>query len=169
MSFRNLPSNTKMAMQIIVIPYPSISLALNQSSYPNREGYIYGQVSFPLFDMNHNLKQGCQKLLAWPLEKFDERYVCMSEYYKSKSKADVDYTFTNNLEVNLKMPRFRSEVFYDLCIDLDQFRKDIDMRDQNLKSQNMDGVLNERRESDFRNEMVAQNHQADEEGMSQEF
>jgi hypothetical protein len=56
MSFRNLPSNTKMAMQIIVIPYPSISLALNQSSYPNREGYIYGQVSFPLFDMNHNLK-----------------------------------------------------------------------------------------------------------------
>lgn len=99
--------------------------------------------------MNHHLRQGTQKLLAWPLEQFDSRYVCMADYYRRKTKTDVDYEFTNNLEITIKLPTFRSEVFYDLCIDLEQFRKNVDMRDQNLKSQNMEGILNDRRESNF--------------------
>lgn len=58
----------------------------------------------------------------------------MADYYKRKTQTDVDYGFTNNLEICFKTPTFRAEVFYDLCIDLEQFRKNVDMRDQNLKS-----------------------------------
>ena len=79
----DLPSNTRLVFQIILIPEP-FSILIAQSKLPNREGYIYGSVSMPLYDINRRLKQGDVRMLAWPLQKIDERYICMAECYKYK-------------------------------------------------------------------------------------
>lgn len=102
-------------------------------NYPDREGLILGSISMPLFDQNRRMRQGHQRLLAWPLEKIDERYICMGDYYKYKEKTDIDYNFTNNLSIDLKMPLFHQEVFWDLGIDLEQFMKQSEIREESIK------------------------------------
>lgn len=68
-----------------------------------RSGYIFGSVSMPLFDLNRRLKQGPQRLLAWPLERCDDRYICMGDCYMYNNKNEIDYNFTNNLDVVVEL------------------------------------------------------------------
>ena len=56
--------------------------------------------------------------MAWPLQKFDERYICMADCYKFKERADIDKKFSNNLDIVLTMPKFHTDVFYDLGTDI---------------------------------------------------
>lgn len=113
----NLPSNTRLVLQIILLP-ETLSMQLTQISLPNREGYIYGSVCMPLFDLNRRLKQGNLRLLAWPLQKFDERYICMADCYKFKEPAEITKKFNNNLDVIIEMPKFHTDVFWDLGKDV---------------------------------------------------
>lgn len=113
MKICNLPSNTRLVMQIILLP-ETISLKITQMSLPDREGYIFGSVAMPLFDLNRRLKQGEIRLLAWPLQKFDERYICMADCYKFKEQSEIYRNFSNNLDINIQMPKFHTDVFWDL-------------------------------------------------------
>jgi hypothetical protein len=113
----NLPSNTRLVLHIILLP-ETLAMQLTQISLPNREGYIYGSVCMPLFDLNRRLKQGNRRLLAWPLQKFDERYICMADCYKFKEPAEITKNFNNNLDVVIEMPKFHTDVFWDLGKDV---------------------------------------------------
>jgi hypothetical protein len=62
----NLPSNTRLVLQLILLPEP-FSALLTNGSLPNRSGYIFGSIAMPLYDLNRRLKQGVARMLAWPL------------------------------------------------------------------------------------------------------
>lgn len=42
----------------------------------------------------------------------------MADCYKFKERADIDKKFTNNLDIVLTLPKFHTDVFYDLGIDI---------------------------------------------------
>lgn len=79
-----------------------------------RSGYIYGSVAIPIYDLNRRLRQGTQRMLAWPLRKFDPRFICIGEYYKYKDLKDIENNFENNLDLFIQMPEFHSEVLWNL-------------------------------------------------------
>lgn len=138
----NLPSNTRLVLQIILLP-ETLSMKITQMSLPNREGFIYGSVCMPLFDLNRRLKQGNIRLLAWPLQKFDERYICMSDCYKFKEPAEIAKNFNNNLDLVIEMPKFHTDVFWDLG-------KDVSLTDTFQSAQKGRGA-------DFRDKLVRRN------------
>lgn len=90
----------------------------SKSKLPNREGYILGSVSMPIFDQSRRMRQGSNRLLVWPLQKYDERFICMGECYKYKRITDIQRNFENNLSITLEMPKFHTDVFYDLGIEI---------------------------------------------------
>ena len=53
-------------------------------------------------------------MLVWPLQKFDERYICMSDYYNFKERSDIDKNFSNNFDVVISLPKYLFDVFWDL-------------------------------------------------------
>jgi hypothetical protein len=50
---QNLPSNTRLVLSIILLP---ASGGISTVKLPYRQGYIYGSVTMPLFDLNRRLK-----------------------------------------------------------------------------------------------------------------
>ena len=93
-------------------------MRLDQFKLPDRTGYIFGSVAMPLFDLNRRMKQGDQRLLAWPLRQYDDRFICMTDCYKFKHSNDIDNNFANNLDIVIKMPTYHTDVFYDLGKDI---------------------------------------------------
>jgi len=104
-------------MTIIILP-ETYSMGLTQYKLPDRTGYIFGSVAMPLFDLNRRMKQGDQRLLAWPLRQYDDRFICMTDCYKFKYPSDIDNNFNNNLDIVIKMPTYHTDVFYDLGKDI---------------------------------------------------
>ena len=88
-------------------------MRLTQRSLPKREGYIYGSVAMPLYDIHRRLKQGVVRLLAWPLKKFDERFICMADYYRVKQPKEIRSHFNNNLDIVVELPRYHTDVYWD--------------------------------------------------------
>jgi hypothetical protein len=117
LKIENLPSNTRLVLSLILLP-ETFSTGVTQYSLPKREGFIYGSVTMPLFDLNRRMKQGNQRLLVWPLQKFDERFICMGECYRYKEQKDIDRNFENNLNIVVEMPRYHTDVFWDLGQDI---------------------------------------------------
>lgn len=62
--------------------------------------------------------QGERRVLCWPLQKFDERFICMTDCYKYKHQQDINRNFNNNLDIIIKMPLFHTDVFWDLGKDI---------------------------------------------------
>lgn len=89
-----------------------MSQMVTQTKYPKRSGYIYGSVAMPIYDLNRRLKQGTVRLLAWPLQKFDERFICLADCYKYKHQGDILKNFSNNLDIVIDMPKFHTDVFW---------------------------------------------------------
>lgn len=56
MQILNLPSNTRLILTIIMIPQPKLSKIILNHNLPYREGYIFGSVTMPVFDLNRRLK-----------------------------------------------------------------------------------------------------------------
>jgi hypothetical protein len=42
----------------------------------------------------------------------------MADCYKFKERADIDKIFSNNLDIVITMPKFHTDVFYDLGADI---------------------------------------------------
>ena len=42
----------------------------------------------------------------------------MADCYKFKERADIDKKFSNNLDIVISMPKFHTDVFYDLGADI---------------------------------------------------
>lgn len=89
-------------------------MGMTQNKLPRREGFIYGSVATPLFDFYRRMKQGDQRLLAWPLKKIDERFICMTECYRYKRPDDIKKNFINNLDIVIQLPKYHTEVLWDL-------------------------------------------------------
>ena len=51
----NLPSNCRLIIQVIMIPKPKYMYFI-QRKLPNREGYIYGSIAMPIYDIYRRLK-----------------------------------------------------------------------------------------------------------------
>lgn len=47
----------------------------------------------------------------------------MSDYYKWKEPKEIDHHFMNNLDIQLKLPQFKDDVFWDLGKGLDELLK----------------------------------------------
>ena len=95
---KELPSNTRVCMQIILIPAKGFTFTGGRVP-PKRKGFIFGTVSMPLYDFNRRLHQGDKRLLAWPLDKNDDRFVCMGDCYRYYDDEEIDNNFNNNLDV----------------------------------------------------------------------
>jgi len=70
----------------------------------------------PLYDVHRRLKQGSVRLLPWPFYKFDQRYICMAEYYKVNNKKEVKNHFNSNLDIVIDLPRYHTDVYYDAIL-----------------------------------------------------
>jgi hypothetical protein len=42
----------------------------------------------------------------------------MADCYKFKERSDIDKKFSNNMDIVLTLPKFHTDVFYDLGIDI---------------------------------------------------
>lgn len=113
----NLPSNTRLVLQIILLPEPFNAYLANKQ-LPNRSGYIYGSIAFPVYDLNRRLRQGTQRMLAWPLQKYDPRFICVGDCYKYKHQSDIEKNFDNNLDVFIQMPKFHQDVIWNIGFDM---------------------------------------------------
>ena len=71
----------------------------DQGQLPQRKGYILGSVAMPIFDTLKRLKQGQQRVLVWPLKKFDARFVCMGDYYRIKDPREMNNGFDKSLQI----------------------------------------------------------------------
>jgi len=56
--------------------------------------------------------------MMWPLQKFDERYICMAECYRFKEIEDIDRNLENNFSLGITMPKYHTDVFWDLGVDI---------------------------------------------------
>lgn len=54
----------------------------------------------------------------WPLQKFDDRFICLGECFKYKKITDINRNFDNSLNIVFDMPKYHTDVFWDLGMDI---------------------------------------------------
>jgi len=57
-------------------------------------------------------------LLAWPLKRFDERFICMADYYRVKHQKEIKNNFNSNLDIVIDLPRYHTDVYWDIGLGL---------------------------------------------------
>ena len=57
-------------------------------------------------------------MLAWPLKKFDERFICMADYYRVKHQKEIRSNFSSNLDIVIELPRYHTDVYWDIGLGL---------------------------------------------------